>query len=388
MFPYQFPNKDTQPLTPDPAPAPVQPRTMRKRHGGTAALVALALAAGTVGGGAAGAFAASQWRITPATISTSASSPITIQNSTPAQAAPNNVAGTVFNGASRSIVTVISSAQVRGGLTPEGSGTGFVVSTEGLILTNYHVVGSADGVSVRFSDGTTSPAEVLGSDQGNDIALLRADIPEGVPALPLADSDAVAVGETAVAIGSPFGLEQTVTQGIVSAVDRTWFGGGRPLRDLIQTDAPINPGNSGGPLLNANGEVIGITTLIESPVRGNVGIGFAVPINTAQRVLPQLQAGVELETVWLGISTQPDESTAQSGIVVAQVVAGSPAQEGGVQVGDILIAVEGTAVNDLEQLGEQLAIRQPGDTITITVERSGAQQEIEVTLEAWPSTLE
>ncbi len=388
MFPYQFPNKDTQPLTPDPAPAPMQPRTMRKRHGGTAALVALALAAGTVGGGAAGAFAASQWRITPATISTSASSPITIQNSTPAQVAPNNVAGTVFNGASRSIVTVISSAQVRGGLTPEGGGTGFVVSTDGLILTNYHVVGSADGVSVRFSDGTTSPAEVLGSDQGNDIALLRADIPEGVPALPLADSDAVAVGETAVAIGSPFGLEQTVTQGIVSAVDRTWFGGGRPLRDLIQTDAPINPGNSGGPLLNANGEVIGITTLIESPVRGNVGIGFAVPINTAQRVLPQLQAGVELETVWLGISTQPDESTAQSGIVVAQVVAGSPAQEGGVQVGDILIAVEGTAVNDLEQLGEQLAIRQPGDTITITVERSGAQQEIEVTLEAWPSTLE
>jgi S1-C subfamily serine protease len=286
------------------------------------------------------------------------------------------------------VVTVISSAQVRGGLTPEGSGTGFVVSTDGLILTNYHVVGSADGVSVRFSDGTTSPAEVLGSDQGNDIALLRADIPDGVPALPLADSDVVAVGETAIAIGSPFGLEQTVTQGIVSAVDRTWSGGGRALRDLIQTDAPINPGNSGGPLLNANGEVIGITTLIESPVRGNVGIGFAVPINTAQRVLPQLQAGVELEPVWLGISTQGDEDTAQPGIVVAQVVAGSPAQNGGVQVGDIITAVEGTAVNDLEQLSEQLSTRQPGDTVTVTVDRNGAEQGIEVTLEAWPSTLE
>jgi len=382
MFPYQFPNKDTQPLTPDPTPA--QPHTTRKRRGGTAVLVALALAAGTVGGGAAGAFAGSQWRTTPTIVSTAASSPITIQN--PAQAA--NVAGAVFNRASRSIVTVISSAQVRGGLTPEGSGTGFVINTEGLILTNYHVVGSADGVSVRFSDGTTSTAALLGSDQGNDIALLRADIPAGVPALPFADSESVTVGATAIAIGTPFGLEQTVTQGIVSAVDRTWSGSGRALRDLIQTDAPINPGNSGGPLLNTNGEVIGITTLIESPVRGNVGIGFAVPINTAQRVLPQLQAGAELETVWLGISTQPDESTAQSGIVVAQVVAGSPAQDGGVQVGDILIAVEGTAVNDLEQLGEQLSIRQPGDTITITVERSGAQQELDVTLEAWPSTLE
>ena len=263
-----------------------------------------------------------------------------------------------------------------------------MVSTEGLILTNYHVVGSAASVSVRFSDGTTSPAEVLGSDQGNDIALLRADIPAGVPALPLADSEAVAVGETAIAIGSPFGLDQTVTQGIVSAVNRTWSGGGRALRDLIQTDAPINPGNSGGPLLNANGEVIGITTLIESPVRGNVGVGFAVPINTAQRVLPQLQAGAELEAVWLGISTQPDEDAAQPGIVVAQVVAGSPAQDGGVQVGDIITAVDGTAVNDLAQLGDQLATRQPGDTVTVTVERNGVQQEIDVTLEAWTSTIE
>jgi S1-C subfamily serine protease len=346
----------------------------------------LALAVGTVGGGAAGTFAASQWRTTPTVATTTAASPITIQNST--QAAPGNIAGAVFGSAGRSIVSVISSGQVRNGLTPEGSGTGFVVSTEGLILTNYHVVGSADSVSVRFSDGTTSPAEVLGSDQGNDIALLRAAIPAGVPALPLGDSDGVAVGETAIAIGSPFGLDQTVTQGIVSAVNRTWSGGGRALRALIQTDAPINPGNSGGPLLNANGEVIGITTLIESPVRGNVGIGFAVPINTAQRVLPQLQAGAELEPVWLGISTQGDEDTAQPGIVVAQVVANSPAQEGGVQVGDIITAVDGTAVNDLEQLGEQLATQEPGDTVSVTVERNGVQQQIDVTLEAWPSAIE
>ncbi len=385
MFPYQFPNKDTQPLTPD--PAPVQPRTTRKRRGGTAALIALALAGGTIGGGAAGAFAASQLRTAPTTVSATTSSPLTLQNSAQAQVAPDNVAGAVFSSAGPSVVTVISSGQVRGGLTPEGSGTGFVVSTEGLILTNYHVVGSADRVSVRFSDGTTSAAEVLGSDQGNDIALLRAEIPAGVPALPLADSDTVEVGETAIAIGSPFGLDETVTQGIVSAVKRTWSGGGQALRDLIQTDAPINPGNSGGPLLNANGEVIGITTLIESPVRGNVGIGFAVPINTAQRVLPQLQAGAELEAVWLGISTQGDEDAAP-GIVVAQVVAGSPAQNGGVQVGDIITAVNGSAVNDLAQLGEQLATQQPGDTATVTVERNGAQQEIEVTLEAWPSALE
>lgn len=385
MFPYQSSSNDTQPLTSEPAPA--HKPAPRKRRSGTAALIALALAGGTIGGGAAGAFAATQWHATPTTVTTiTAAAPQTIQN-TP-QAAASNVAGAVYKNASPAVVTVISSAQVRGSLTPEGSGTGFVVDTSGLILTNYHVVGDADGVSVRFSNGTTSTAAVVGTDQGNDLALLRVQIPVGVPALTLANSDSVAVGDTAIAIGSPFGLDESVTQGIISAVNRTWSATGRTLRGLLQTDAPINPGNSGGPLLNAQGEVIGITSMIESPVRGNVGVGFAVPANTIQRVLPQLRAGAKLQAVWLGVSTDSDQNTAKNGVVVAQVVANSPAQKGGVQVGDTITAVNGTAVKDLAQLSEQLATHQPNDQVTLAVTRNGSQQQLNVTLEAWPGALQ
>jgi S1-C subfamily serine protease len=172
-----------------------------------------------------------------------------------------------------------------------GVGSGVVVDTDGLILTNRHVVEGASSVTVEFSSGETRTATVLDVDSTYDLALLQvAGMPAGVAAATLGDSDDVEVGATAIAIGSPFGLEQSVTQGIVSAVDRTWLGSGTQLDGLIQTDTPINPGNSGGPLLNEVGEVIGINTMIESPVEGNVGVGFALPINVAVEAFAQLEA--------------------------------------------------------------------------------------------------
>ncbi|MDO8672582.1 MAG: trypsin-like peptidase domain-containing protein [Dehalococcoidia bacterium] len=192
-------------------------------------------------------------------------------------------------------VTALSTPSRSRRLSPqtEAGGTGFIVNDKGSILTNYHVVQGATSVTITLLDGTTIDAKVVGSDPGKDLALLMADIPKDkIVVVYLGDSDAVEPGDLAIAIGSPFGLDHTVTSGIISALNRE-FGtaNGSPMRGLIQTDAPINPGNSGGPLFDANGAVIGITTSIESPVQGSVGIGFAIPINAVKRVLPQLEKG-------------------------------------------------------------------------------------------------
>jgi putative serine protease PepD len=301
------------------------------------------------------------------------------------------VASAVYNQVSGAVVRVVVSGEARGGLSPSGSGSGVVIDAGGLILTNNHVVDGARAVGVRFSNGQSRPAQVLGVDRGNDLALLRVELPPNTPVAALGDSDEVQVGEMAIAIGSPFGLDQTVTQGIVSAVDREWQpGNGRLRRDLLQTDAPINPGNSGGPLLNARGEVIGINTLIESPVRGSVGVGFAVPINAAKRALPQLQAGARLEPVWLGITGQELDATiardqglaVQEGVLITGVVPGGPAAGAGLRGGqganeriprggDVLRAIDGVPVRTLGELADQLAHHQPGDVVTLTIVRGG-----------------
>ncbi len=245
---------------------------------------------------------------------------------------------------------------------------------------------------------------MLGTDRGNDLALLKVDLPEGVLAIALGDSEQVQVGETAIAIGSPFGLEQSVTQGIISAVHRDWSSGnGRLQRNLLQTDAPINPGNSGGPLLNERGEVIGINTMIESPVRGSVGVGFAVPINTAQRLLPQLEAGAQLEPVWLGISGQELDATiakdqglsVEQGVLITDIVPGSAADEAGLRGGqgsnenvprggDVITAVDGNRVTTIGELTEQLSEHKPGDSVSLTIVRDGREQTVAATLQAWP----
>ena len=421
MQPSRFdPAQPGQVSPPSPAPLPPTPpapasgvggQGQRARRLGVGALLALALTSGALGGGAAGTVAGARWadpQSPAAPVITS--QPVTVQHT-----AGTNVAGAVFSQVNPAVVRVIVSGQTQGGgLTPAGSGSGFVVEAtgaanggtggRGLILTNSHVVEGARAVSVRFSSGVTRPAQVLGSDRGNDLALLAVELPAHTPAARLGDSDAVQVGETAIAIGSPFGLDQTVTQGIVSAVDRDWQpGNGRVRRDLIQTDAPINPGNSGGPLLNAAGEVIGITTMIESPVRGSVGVGFAVPINVARRVLPELAAGARLEPVWLGLGGQDLDATIardqgvsrQGGVLVTGVVPGGPAAAAGVRGGqganeriprggDVIIAVDGQPVTTMSQLADHLAGRRPGDVVTLTIVRDGQERPLRVTLAAWP----
>ena len=371
MFPYQL---EAQEETRAAAPAPRR----RIRRAGQTALIALALAGGTAGGGVAGVLAANRWGA-PREPQTAvvAAQPI-------AQTAPTNVAGAVLQAAGPSVVEVnVQGAVARGGFSPSGSGSGFVVDASGLILTNQHVVADTNNLSVQFSNGETRTATVVGSDRTNDLALLRVDnVPSGIPALALADSDDVEVGETAIAIGSPFGLEQTVTQGIISAVDRNWSPEGRLLRGLLQTDAPINPGNSGGPLLNADGEVIGINTLIESPVRGNVGVGFAVPSNVARQQLDQLKAGANLQQGYMGISAQESTDPNQQGVTIGAVEQGSGAAQAGLRVGDVIVAIDGTRITGFEDLVGQITGKQPGAKVTLTIQRGDQEQEIEVTLQA------
>ena len=362
-------------------PATAAPPSRRKRRFGTAALLGLTLASGAVGGGVVGAGVAAHWLVPQ----TAQASVITAQPiAQTAQTAPANDAGAVLQAVGPSIVEVNTAGQVgRRQFTPSGSGSGFVVDASGLILTNQHVVAGASTVSVQFSTGETRTATVVGTDRANDLALLRVNnMPSGIPAAPLGDSEQVEVGETAIAIGSPFGLEQSVTQGIISAVDRDWAPEGRLLGDLIQTDAPINPGNSGGPLLNAEGEVIGITTLIESPVNGNVGVGFAVPINIAKQQLAQLQAGANLQQGYLGISVQESTDSNQSGVTVGAVEQGSGAAQAGLQEGDLITAINGNAVTDYESLVGQINGKQPGEKVTVTIRRGGQEQQVDVTLQA------
>lgn len=410
---------DSAEPAPPQAPAPAPRRAGGIRRPIAVALLVLALLGSAAGGGIVGALAMSRWLAPAATaIATSAPSPVPVQNapaaSTPSNpspasvgaTAPASVAGAVFDRVNPSVVEIVVSGRTPSGRMGEGAGSGFVVDPQGYILTNNHVIDGARTISVQFSTGATREAQVVGTDDGNDLALLKVDLPEGVPVAPLGDSDQVRVGDLAIAIGSPFGLDQSVTQGIISAIHRTWApGDGRVRRNLLQTDAPINPGNSGGPLLNAQGEVIGVTSMIESPVRGNVGVGFAVPINTAKRLLPQLAAGAHLVPVWLGITGQPlDPAIArdqglsvQEGVLVLSVVPDGPAARAGLRDGqgggaeriprggDVIVAVDGAPVKNLDELTGALAGHQPGDAVTLTIVRAGQRQDVRVTLQAWPA---
>ena len=404
MLPYPFASPHDEQHAASPAAPVARPPKAKARRVGTAALVALALAGGTAGGGVAGIAAAEHWR-SPQAAQTAVMAP----HPASAQGAPaQTVASAVFSTVGPAVVEVTVAGQTPMGPMSYGNGTGVVVDARGLILTNNHVVEDARVVSVRFSSGDEREAQVLGTDRGNDLALLRVDLPANTPVAPMGDSDQVQVGETAIAIGSPFGLEQTVTQGIISAVHRTWWpGSGRVQRNLLQTDAPINPGNSGGPLLNARGEVIGINSMIESPVPASVGVGFAIPINTAKRLMPQLAAGARIEPVWLGITGQElDPAIArdqnlpvQEGVLVTSTVPNGPAAQAGIRGGqgqnerihrggDVITAVDGNAIKDLTGLSDLLAGHKPGDVVTLTIIRNGQQQEIKVTLQTWPESVE
>jgi putative serine protease PepD len=288
--------------------------------------------------------------------------------------------GAIYAAASRGVVSV----QSRG-----GSGTGFVVDSDGTIVTNSHVVGNADEVRVRFGDsGRALRAEVLGTDPSVDIAVLHVEPSQAGQLHPLtfADSDQVKVGDTAIAIGNPLGLDRTATSGIVSGLGREIRApNGFQIDKVIQTDAPINPGNSGGPLLDSRGRVIGVNSQIATAGAGsgNIGIGFAVPANTVRQVVPQLKSGGSVQHAYLGVSTAPALS---GGAEVGNVNVGSPAERAGVQVGDVVTEVDGQKVDDPTDIATAIADNKPGDRISMRVRRGGQERALDVTLGNRPAT--
>jgi putative serine protease PepD len=300
----------------------------------------------------------------------------------PAERAGRTAVGRVYATAERAVVSV----QVRQG-SRTASGTGFVIDTDGTIVTNSHVVGDADTAQVRFGDrGNAIEARVLGSDQSTDLAAIRVDPADvdRIRALRLGDSDDVKVGDTAVAIGHPFGLDRTATAGIVSGVGREIRApNGFQIDEVIQTDAPINPGNSGGPLLDSRGRVIGVSSQIATAGnRGNVGIGFAVPSNTVREVVPRLTRGQSVVRPYLGLTTGP--SVLGPGAVVIEAEPGGPADDAGLIPGDRVVSVDGQPVSEPADVAQAIEGRKPGDRVEVEVERSGAQRSFEVELGTRP----
>lgn len=292
-----------------------------------------------------------------------------------------------------------------------GLGSGFVWDTQGHIVTNDHVVAGASRIVVTFFDGTFARAEVVGLDPNSDLAVIKVDVPaEKLFPVTLADSEALRVGESVVAIGNPFGQNWTMTTGIVSALGRTSGSlTGFSIPDMIQTDAAINPGNSGGPLLNAFGQVIGVNAQMLSENRVSAGVGFAIPSNTVQRVVPELIADGEVEYTWLGIQGGSisldlielmDLSEDVRGVVVTNVIDDAPADDAGLEGadqeakldgisysigGDVITAINGTPTPSMEELVSYLAIHtEPGDTIEVTIIRDGETLNITVMLEERP----
>ncbi|HEX6229029.1 MAG TPA: trypsin-like peptidase domain-containing protein [Solirubrobacterales bacterium] len=302
---------------------------------------------------------------------------------------------------------------------PEGeraaTGSGFLIDDKGHVVTNSHVVEGADEIEVTLGSSDRSyPAEVVGTDPATDVALVRIDAPaEQLHPLELGDSSKVEVGDPVVAIGNPFGLDRTVTSGIVSALQRQIQApNGFSISHVIQTDAAINPGNSGGPLIDANGEVIGINSQIQTAGnRGNVGIGFAVPINTARQVIEQLRKHGEVEHAYIGIkggSLTPELVEAlklpvKQGVLVSEVVEGGPADKAGIRGGDtsatiegietrlggdIITAIGGEKVTGMEEVINFINSANPGDEVEVTIQRGDESEDVTVTLGVRPPSIQ
>lgn len=281
---------------------------------------------------------------------------------------------------------------------PRGTGTGFVWDNDGHIVTNYHVLEGATGAQVALSDHTTWRADLVGVAPDKDLAVLKIDAPaERLPPLPLAASSELAVGQKTFAIGNPFGLDQTLTTGVISAVGRQIeSSSGRPIKDVIQTDAAINPGNSGGPLLDSAGRLIGMTTAIVSPSGAYAGIGFAIPVDTIRWGVPQLIEHGRIIRPGLAISVAPDrwmQRAGTPGVLILDVDRGSSAaraglrptmrnRRGDVELGDIIVAVDGETVETTNDLLDIFERHSAGDRVTLTVLRGGEKTQVQVELES------
>jgi S1-C subfamily serine protease len=274
----------------------------------------------------------------------------------------------------------------------EGVGSGFITTADGQIITNAHVVAGADRVQVTLKDGRSFTGEVMGADTVTDIAVIKIDA-QDLPTVRLSDSDQIQPGEWAIAIGNPLGLDSTVTAGIISATGRTSREVGVPDKrvDFIQTDAAINPGNSGGPLLNLNGEVIGVNTAI---IQGAQGLGFSIPINTVQRISTQLIETGRVEHAYLGIQmvalspevkeninsdpNSPFTVQEEEGVLIARVVPNSPAAQAGLRDGDVIVAIEGQAVKDGAEVQRVVEQSTVGQNLSLTLRRDGQEQTLNV----------
>lgn len=284
-------------------------------------------------------------------------------------------------------------------LDPEGSGSGFVWDEDGHIVTNHHVVATADAVRVQFADGTNVEAEILGTDPDSDLAVLKVDLPASfLEPISLGDSSDLRPGQVALAIGAPFGRDFTLTRGIISALGRTIESptAGYSIPDAIQTDASINPGNSGGPLFDSGGEVIGINSQIQTRTGVNTGIGFAIPINQAKRVVPAIIENGEYRYSWLGVTVQSigaieadqlDLPSNTRGALLQRIIPGAPAEQGGLLTGDIVTTINGTRVSDFEGLIGYLASQtRPGDVVTLELIRDGDEIQLDVELGERPGS--
>ncbi|GBE36427.1 putative periplasmic serine endoprotease DegP-like precursor [bacterium BMS3Bbin07] len=272
-------------------------------------------------------------------------------------------------------------------LRRQSLGSGFIIDEEGYILTNSHVIDKAEDIRVRLWDETEYKATVVGRDQKTDIALIKVEADRPLPVAPLGDSDALEVGDWIIAIGNPFGLGHTVTAGIVSAKGRVLGSG--PYDDFIQTDAAINPGNSGGPLFNLNAEVVGISSAIFSTSGGNIGIGFAIPINLAKDILFSLKEKGFVERGWLGVTVQkvtPEIAESfglrdRHGALVTDVTKDSPADRAGIQRGDIIVGYNGKKIEDMHELPRLVASTPVGASVNLKIFREGKELELNVIIE-------
>jgi serine protease DegQ len=265
-------------------------------------------------------------------------------------------------------------------------GSGVIVSPEGLILTNHHVIEGADEIEVAFADGRKRNAKLIGSDPETDIAVLKIDAKDLPPPITLGKMESVQVGDVVLAIGNPFGVGQTVTSGIVSALGRNQLGI-NTFENFIQTDAAINPGNSGGALVDTKGNLIGINTAIYSRSGGNMGIGFAIPVNTAKQVMESIVTNGSVTRGWIGVEPQnlskeladslnlPKDTT---GVLISGVLDGGPADKAGMKPGDVLTQVNGQAVNDVAALLNSIAQTNPGDEAKVTLLRKGKELSIRI----------
>jgi putative serine protease PepD len=310
---------------------------------------------------------------------------VTVSGGTPAAATSSGASATsVYQSAYKGVVEItVSTTSSPFGGQAQAQGSGFVYDGAGHVITNEHVVEGANSVSVRFWNGATYKATVVGTDPSTDVAVLKVNAPTSMlHPIALGNSSALQVGQTVVAIGSPYGLEETLTQGIVSALHREMTAPNDfTIADSIQTDAPINHGNSGGPLLDLSGRVIGINAQIKSDSGDNSGVGFAVPSNTVKSIVTQLLTNGNVQHAYLGVGI----ASASNGVQVTQVRSGTPASRAGLQNGDVITRIDGHKVTNAAELGQAVDAKRPGDTISLAYTRNGSTHTVDVKLAVRPS---